>query len=196
MKSDHYYQALPGYFDFPDVYRHAVEWMPDGGTFVEVGCWQGQSLAFFLVEAFNSGKKLKVFGCDHFRGSVNDGPLLHQAGIKSIAGHCMHNLRRAAYPFALIHAESVVGATFIPDESVDYVFIDASHDGESVRQDLEAWVPKVKPGGIMAGHDYNQTPVQQEVDLEFAGLKVEHIYERTATTPHGYQWGTCWRVQL
>jgi SAM-dependent methyltransferase len=196
VRAEHYYQSLPGYFDFPDVYRHAVEWLPDGGTFVEVGCWQGQSLSFFLVEAFNSGKKLKVFGVDHFTGSVGDGPLLDMAESQDIESLCRANVARAGYPVEIIRAESVIGASLFADASIDYVFIDASHDGESVRQDLAAWLPKVKPGGIMAGHDYNQTPVQAAVDAAFPGRKVEHVYEHTATTPHGYQWGTCWRVQL
>lgn len=40
------------------------------------------------------------------------------------------------------------------DESLDLVFIDADHSEGGVRTDLAAWVPKVRPGGIVAGHDY------------------------------------------
>lgn len=188
--AEHYYETVPGYFDFPQVYRDAVEWLPDGGTFVEVGSWQGQSLAFFLVEAFNSRKRIRVFGCDHFRGSVNDGPLIQEAELKSIVAHCAHNLRRASYPFALIHAESTVGATYFADASIDYCFIDASHDKPSVIADLTAWLPKVKPGGIIAGHDYNQVPVAEAVRHVLPQASVEHI---GATT---WKWGSCWRVQL
>lgn len=36
----------------------------------------------------------------------------------------------------------------------DWVYIDAAHDYESVRDDLQAWWPLVKPGGILAGHDW------------------------------------------
>jgi hypothetical protein len=191
---EHFYKDVPGYFDFEDVYREAVEWLPDGGTFVEVGCWQGMSLAYFLVEANKSGKNLKVFGCDHFRGSVNDGPLLHEAGIKSIAGHCFHNLRRAGYPYAMINADSVTGATFFADCSIDYLFVDGSHDYQSVRDDLAAWMPKVRPGGIVAGHDFNQPAVERAVREAFPGRHIEHL--KNPRLDHGYVWGTCWRVQL
>lgn len=187
---EHYYQDVPGYFDFPEVYRQAVESIPDGGTFVEVGCWQGQSLAYFLVEAYNSGKRINVYGVDHFRGSVGDGPLIHMAGSKDIGSHCLHHLRRAVYPFALVCAESVAGRRFFADGSLDYVFIDGSHDGESVAADLKAWIPKVRTGGIAAGHDYNQGPVKKAVDAAFIGKTVEHINNVSA------KWGTCWRVQL
>ena len=35
----------------------------------------------------------------------------------------------------------------------DFVFIDGDHRYESVRRDIQAWLPKVRPGGIMGGHD-------------------------------------------
>lgn len=37
---------------------------------------------------------------------------------------------------------------------MDFVFIDAAHDYESVKKDINAWLPKVKENGIIAGHDY------------------------------------------
>jgi hypothetical protein len=40
------------------------------------------------------------------------------------------------------------------DESLDFVFIDANHKYEYVKADLEAWYPKVRQGGIIAGDDY------------------------------------------
>jgi len=45
-------------------------------------------------------------------------------------------------------------AARIADASLDFVSVDARHDTESVLEDLEAWFPKVRPGGILAGHDY------------------------------------------
>jgi predicted O-methyltransferase YrrM len=38
--------------------------------------------------------------------------------------------------------------------SVDLVFIDADHSAQWVERDLRAWLPKVRPGGIVSGHDY------------------------------------------
>lgn len=42
----------------------------------------------------------------------------------------------------------------IPNESLDFVFIDAGHRYEEVKADLEYWFPKVREGGIVSGHDY------------------------------------------
>jgi hypothetical protein len=49
---------------------------------------------------------------------------------------------------------SVEAAAKVPDHSFDFVYIDARHDYESVKEDLGAWSAKVRPGGILAGHDY------------------------------------------
>jgi len=46
-------------------------------------------------------------------------------------------------------------ANEFPNESFDMVYIDASHKYSSVIRDIRAWMPKVKVGGILAGHDYN-----------------------------------------
>ena len=37
----------------------------------------------------------------------------------------------------------------------DYIYIDADHSYESVKADIETWLPFVKPSGIIAGHDYS-----------------------------------------
>ena len=40
------------------------------------------------------------------------------------------------------------------DGSLDLVYIDGNHAYEWVKEDIELWWPKLKPGGILAGHDY------------------------------------------
>lgn len=50
---------------------------------------------------------------------------------------------------------SVEAAKEVEDRSIDIIFIDGLHTYEGVKDDLEAWVPKIKIGGIISGHDYN-----------------------------------------
>ena len=45
----------------------------------------------------------------------------------------------------------------IPEESLDFVFIDAEHSYESVKEDVNGWAKKVRHGGIVSGHDYYKT---------------------------------------
>lgn len=83
----------------------------------------------------------------------------------------------------VVRANSTAAASIARD-TADLVFIDAAHDYASVKQDIEAWHPLVRPGGILCGHDYGHrryTGVKQAVD-EFAldnGLKL-HV-DREAT---------------
>ncbi|MCF7763110.1 MAG: tetratricopeptide repeat protein [Verrucomicrobia bacterium] len=49
---------------------------------------------------------------------------------------------------------SIEGTELIPDQSLDFCYLDGDHSLEGVREDLKHWMPKVKPGGILAGHDY------------------------------------------
>lgn len=49
-------------------------------------------------------------------------------------------------------------ARFFSDKSLDFVYIDAAHDYQSVKADVEAWWPKVKAGGMLGGHDFEQKP--------------------------------------
>ena len=42
------------------------------------------------------------------------------------------------------------------DKSIDFIYIDAEHTYDSLKRDLELYLPKLKPNGIIAGHDYNE----------------------------------------
>lgn len=46
-------------------------------------------------------------------------------------------------------------AHLVPDGWADFVFIDAGHSYQAVREDIRDWLPKVKPGGWFGGHDYH-----------------------------------------
>ena len=50
---------------------------------------------------------------------------------------------------------STKAAAQIPDKSVDYVYLDARHDYCGIKEDLVAFWPKVRPGGVLAGHDFH-----------------------------------------
>lgn len=43
----------------------------------------------------------------------------------------------------------------IKDGSLDFIFVDADHAEDSFRNDLKAWIPKVKETGLISGHDYS-----------------------------------------
>lgn len=53
--------------------------------------------------------------------------------------------------------------TRVKDDTLDFVFIDASHDFDSVYEDIELWSPKVKKGGYVIGHDIDYLTVRMAV---------------------------------
>ena len=82
----------------------------------------------------------------------------------------------------IIRDYSVAAAKTIKDESLDWVFIDANHAYGPVLEDMDAWFPKLKKGGLFSGHDYghNTTPphwceVQPAVDRWMAEHKIPFV---------------------
>jgi predicted O-methyltransferase YrrM len=62
--------------------------------------------------------------------------------------------RLKSYNAKLMRMRSMDAVLTVPDESLDFVYIDANHVFEAARDDIAEWSKKVKPGGIVSGHDY------------------------------------------
>ena len=95
----------------------------------------------------------------------------------------LSNAQRLVKPFGkkavFLQGDSVEMSKEVEDKSLDFVYLDGDHSYEGCLADLNAWVPKVKKGGVIAGHDYLATEygVQKAV-LEFTkGIEVHTIVE-------------------
>jgi len=55
----------------------------------------------------------------------------------------------------VIKKDSITASKDFEDESLDFVFIDADHTYEGCKGDIKAWYPKVKKGGLVSGHDFD-----------------------------------------
>jgi predicted O-methyltransferase YrrM len=149
------YDTIEGWFDFHALYDDQVRRAAPGAVFVEVGCWRGRSLVYLAQQVQATGKTLQVYGVEHGRGSAE-----HQAQVAAAGGTVVGALARnliacgVADVATLIVASSVRAARLFAPGSVDFAFIDAGHDYQSVLSDLATWWPRVKPGGLLAGHDY------------------------------------------
>jgi hypothetical protein len=58
------------------------------------------------------------------------------------------------YNAEIIRKTSKDALTDVPDNSLDFVYIDADHEYPSVKFDIQQWHKKVKKGGIVSGHDF------------------------------------------
>lgn len=179
---DHFYRDIPGWCDYAEYYAEVVAALPDGAHLVEVGVYQGQSTACLAVEIANSGKAMRLDVVDWFKGSPNEtGPHAHPTeGF--LRGRFEAHTAPVTHLIRQVHeCSSVEAASRYADASLDFVWIDASHDTQSVHDDLEAWYPKVKPGGILAGHDADWPTVTAALRpwSELRGLQVDGVSLRS-----------------
>ena len=57
-------------------------------------------------------------------------------------------------PVSFMKMTSVEASRFINNKCLDLVYIDANHKYDFVKQDIFKWLPKIRSGGIISGHDY------------------------------------------
>lgn len=148
---------IEGWMDHDEIewLSQAGERMPADAICVEVGCFMGRSTAAFLQRA----PAFKMFVVDTFdgRGTVREAEMraLGQTAFRKKFEENIRNSCSGERAIEVFMGTSLAAAQGFDDESVDWVFIDASHDLYSVSADLQAWWPKLKPGGTIAGHDFD-----------------------------------------
>lgn len=154
----HFYHNIMGWFDFEDLYEREVRAAADDAHFVEVGAYHGKSTAFLAVEIANANKRIKLDVVDTFGGSSSPGEEFMRREAEAGGGSFRHTFDANVAPVAqyvstVVQKPSVEAAVGYADKSLDFVFLDADHSEESLTADIAAWLPKVKPGGLLAGHD-------------------------------------------
>lgn len=159
---EHFYHNLgEDWFSYPELYSAAVAKF-DSGTFVEIGSWKGRSAAYLAVEIHNSNKPIKLICVDTWKGSVEHADM---DCIKNdtLYTEFLNNLDPVKHIVSPLRLSSLDAAKTFNDESLEFVYVDASHEYEDVKADLAAWYPKVKQGGVFAGHDFMWPGVYQAV---------------------------------
>lgn len=126
-----------------------------GGVFVEVGSWKGRSTSFIGRVCNENGTRLVCV--DHWAGSRDVLRERYESAlaVEDVEATFRKNMRDLGIEVEVIAEPSLVAAQRFAAGSVDRVFLDASHDGPSVTEDLEAWTLRLAPGGVLAGHDYS-----------------------------------------
>lgn len=136
---------------------------------VEVGVLFGEYSEILCL----ANRHLRLRCVDHWRASrcFHDGRLMDQVQFDAWEAEA----RRRLDPFGaeILKMPSVEAAARIPDRSLDFAYIDADHSFATVAQDLAAWSPKVKIGGIIAGHDY--VSMRPPADLRYQGALGCHV---------------------
>lgn len=129
------------------LYRMAAS-VPANGTIVELGSYQGKSTLELAQGAkVSSAVVYTIDSHDYYEaGGTDFGPADNRAFINNIAKHNAGDVVR------VINLRSAQVAKSW-DEPVDFLFIDASHEYEDVKDDFERWSPFVGQTGKIAMHD-------------------------------------------
>ena len=114
----------------------------------EIGVYQGRCTAMWNVILINQEIPYEYHAIDHFEGSEE-----HAKGVDYYS-LTKHNLTSILDRINLFKNDSISQSKEYEDEYFDIVYVDASHDYESVKKDIDAWYPKVKKNGIICGDDY------------------------------------------
>jgi cephalosporin hydroxylase len=159
-----------GWFSPGDVaaYASLYEQVPVRSRVAELGVWQGRSLC--SVAHLILAKNLQVHAVDTFRGTPGELDIVHDCDGKLRQRFEANLTRFGISDHVVVHVGSTARvAQDMAAGSFDLVFIDADHSYETVLADIAAWLPKVKAGGVLCGHDYNRpghghAGVRQAVD--------------------------------
>lgn len=96
---------------------------------------------------------LKLFGVDPYWAYPGNRHYRDQESHDATYINAKKRLEK--YPkFIFMKTTSIEATKYIADGCLDFVFIDGNHRYEHVLEDIKAWDPKVKQGGIVSGHDY------------------------------------------
>jgi hypothetical protein len=135
----------------PKTYKHALLSLIEevkGGVVAEVGVDKCRLLKFILKSNV-AGLIREYWAIDHWIARTPSKQPKSDALYEYALSLCKW------FPaLRVLRTPSVEAARTFKDGQFDLVFIDADHSEDQVRADIEAWLPKVKSGGILCGHDF------------------------------------------
>jgi len=157
-------------FNFGDIYSEMVKRF-DHAVFIEIGSCEGESAVFMAKEIKSSGKDIKFYTVDIFQPYERRG-VIFQADYETY----LKNIEPYKDFINTIVGDSIKISEQFANGSIDFVFIDGDHRYEYVKKDILAWLPKLKPEGVMAGHDYTwpYPGVIKAVDEIFPNREIRH----------------------
>ena len=140
---------------------------------VELGTDRGESYFAFCQSVFENRTGSKAFAIDHWLGDPHAGSY-DETTFKDVESH-----NRSSYSsFSVLLRSTFDDAVArFADESIDLLHLDGHHSEEAARHDLQLWLPKLRPGGILLVHD---------VTMRTRGFGVWKVWEELVTQGRTY----------
>lgn len=178
MKQTH---EIDGWFNYNELFDTLIQNIPENGSFAECGAWLGKSSSYLCDIVAATRPDISVYIIDSWQGSYDELETSHKLATETdIYQIFLENM--GDRKFTPIRDLSVNAAKKFEDYSLDAIFIDMCHTYECVREDIEAWYPKLKFNGYMAGHDFSNSGVSSAVYSKFT--------DRVAAVS-----GDCWLIK-
>lgn len=141
----------------------------------KVGAEVGTEAGLYAEALLDGNPGSTLYCVDPYRAYAGYRDYTSQARFDGFREAAHERLRGKKAEF--VREFSTTAARGFSKGSLDYVFIDGNHDLPEVIADMAAWIPKVRKGGIVAGHDYCKRARN--------GYKV-HVVEATAAWTSAY----------
>jgi hypothetical protein len=161
-QGEHFFEQVPGCCNFTEFYTFAADVLAGKKAPVivaELGVFHGQSTAFLGVELERRQIDWEIVGVDNF--------------VAVSEAQVAKNLASLGSRVKLMKADTRE-APSLPDGCFDMVFFDACSGYFKVCQELNAWLPKIRKGGMAAGHGYmaEQDGLMRAVNERFSTFGV------------------------
>lgn len=127
---------------------------------VEVGVRNAETSEFLL----QNNEELVMFLVDPYGAYLDLGYQFSTEEQSIIKKAAATRLKKYGDRACWIYKTSLEGAKLVDHGDLDFVFIDGNHDAPHVENDIYAWYPKVRAGGLLMGHDYSMAAVKAAVN--------------------------------
>jgi hypothetical protein len=155
-----------------------VKRLPSGPcTWVEVGVWRGDNARRVMRSCHDGVRYIgvdpwRVVDSPEYRAYATKDALATQDAMDRYAAEALTKVQPWRKRCRLLRLSSVEAARDLAGQQFDLVFIDAEHTYDALTADIAAWLPLIKAGSWLGGHDYGKDRfpgVTQAVDELFAG---------------------------
>ena len=136
----------------------------------EIGCYSGESTEIFL----SSNKIKTLYAIDSWLNGYDDTDIASYVRPMEIVEKAFDERTKRFKKVIKQKMKSNEAIKLHSDKSLDFVYIDAEHTYEAVKNDIQLWLPKIKNNGFLGGHDFYFVrkaifEVLKDIDFRFCG---------------------------
>lgn len=159
--------------DRTDIAAVANKYFLQTGNAIEVGVWRGEFAAHNL--RFWIGDYFMCDLWDFREDGTADKNMKDPGSWAEVMQEAIDNTAFAGSRVSIKKGASVDMAKTFPSDFFDWIYLDALHDYDSVLEDIEAWWPKLRKGGLFSGDDYGDQSLRWQ--------------EKYGGVAKGFNWG-------